>query len=121
MVYCKFYHQLFYCLTVNYKFADLNKVVNDYISDNDIFTDEQSISTVRAPIERVIYSENLLGTISKSIGHSISDDLMANFSDSCGCYHENFYIFFCDKSKTIFSRVWFLSIPPLSFPSQCFP
>ena len=79
--------------TKNSKEITLNRSVSDFLDDNDIFTDEQSPFTMRSPIEKTINCQNLLGAISKNIGHLLSDDISAWSSDYCGCYLENFNVF----------------------------
>ena len=79
--------------TKNSKETTLNRSVSDFLDDNDIFTDEQSPFTMRSPIEKTINCQNLLGAISKNIGHLLSDDISAWSSDYCGCYLENFNVF----------------------------
>jgi len=84
----------FYSLsTNNSKETSLNRSVSDFLDDNDIFTDEQSLFTMRSPIEKTINCQNLLGSISKNVGHLKSDDIMARSSDYCGCYLQNFNVF----------------------------
>ena len=84
----------FYSLsTNNSKETSLNRSVSDFLDDNDIFTDEQSLFIMRSPIEKTINCQNLLGSISKNVGHLKSDDIMARSSDYCGCYLQNFNVF----------------------------
>lgn len=84
--------------------VDINKVTDEFFADNDIFTlNEQSLFTQRAPIEKIILVQNLIGDTSSKVGNKISEVLTAQSSTGCPCFYENI-INFNEKGDMEYTR-----------------
>lgn len=86
---------------LNYLFSskkalDVNKYIDELVSDNDMLTTEgASKSVLGKPVEAIIELQNIIAKAAKEIGDSAFDKaylkfLIDNQQPSCNCYTENF-------------------------------
>lgn len=86
---------------LNYLFSskkalDINKYIDELVSDNDMLTPEgPSNSVLSKPVEAIIELQNIIAKAAKAIGGNAFDKaflkfLIDNHQPSCNCYTENF-------------------------------